>query len=231
MTNMINISEPPSNLFGKFFYYRRKYSFTHTVCSYVGRYSQLFWKLVAPIVTRSHISNWEATAEHRILNLGGGSNTLDGCLTVDITPRADAYVDITKPLPFADNSIDAIFCEEVIEHVELQLGSQLLKECWRILKPGGVIRLTTPDLNWFASGVSQSTITCDEINEIFYNHGHRYLYTQEALSLNCQEVGFTNLKISKYQDSDSQLGYLDSHADRFSHPPEMSQYLEAQKSN
>ncbi len=231
MTNMVKILQPTSSLKSKFFYFREKYGLIHTICSYIGRYNRFFWKLVGPNVTRSYLINWEKTAEHRIVNLGGGNNTLDGCLTVDIKPRADAYVDITKPLPFTDNSIDGIFCEEVIEHIKFDNGYQLLKECFRILKPDGVIRLSTPDLNWFASRVSQSIKTCDEINTVFYNHGHRYLYTQEALYFYCQEVGFTNLKISKYQDSNAKLGYLDSHADRFSHPPEISQYLEAQKPN
>ncbi|MCJ8280233.1 MAG: hypothetical protein MJK14_10065 [Rivularia sp. ALOHA_DT_140] len=109
------------------------------------------------------------------------------------------------------------------------MGCQLLKECYRILKPYGIIRLTTPDLNWFSSRVSQSIKTCHKINNVFYNHGHRYLYTREALHFHTQQVGFINLKMSTYKDPNSKLGYLDSHADRFSHPPEISQYLEAQK--
>lgn len=226
---MVKALEKPSNLIEKFSYHRRKYGLTHTICSYIGRYNQTFWDLVAPAIARNYISHWEATVQNRIINLGGGNHHIDGCLTVDIKPRADAYVDITKPLPFADNSIDAIFCEEVIEHINLELGCQLLKECYRILKPDGVIRLTTPDLNWFAGRVSQSIKTCNKINGVFYNHGHHYLYTREALQFYSQQAGFTNLKMSTYKDPNSKLGYLDSHADRFSHPPEISQYLEAQK--
>jgi hypothetical protein len=111
------------------------------------------------------------------------------------------------------------------------LGCQLLKECWRILKPGGFIRLTTPDLNWFAQRVliSAGTDAGDEINQIFYGHGHCYLYNQDMLDFYCQEAGFIQLRRSTYKDLESKLGYLDSHADRFNHPPEMSQYLEAQK--
>ena len=227
--DMPKVSKPPSSLISKLSYYQHKYGFFTAICSYVGRHNLLFWKLVGSVLTRSYIYRWQANTEHRILNLGGGSNCIEGCLTVDIDPRADAYVDITKPLPFADASVEAIFCEEVIEHVDIQLGRKLLSECWRILKPGGIIRLATPDLNWFAKRISESTTTCDEINAIFYEHGHRYLYSQEALQFYCQEAGFINLRKSTYQDSESILGYLDSHADRFNHLPEMSQYLEAQK--
>jgi predicted SAM-dependent methyltransferase len=217
------------SLLSKFAYYRRKYGFLHTVCSYIGRNNRPIWNLIGPIVTRRYLGQWLANTEHRILNLGGGSNCLEECLTVDIAPRADAYVDITKKLPFNDSSIDFIFCEEVIEHVDLQLGRNLLKECWRILKPGGILRLATPNLDWFATSVLNSTVSCEEINEVFYNHGHCYLYTQQALQFYCREIGFTNFRKSTYRDPESRLGYLDSHADRFHHPPEISQYLEVQK--
>ncbi|MGB5962078.1 MAG: methyltransferase domain-containing protein [Coleofasciculaceae cyanobacterium] len=231
MINVAKVSTPPISLIGKFFYYQHKYGFCHAVFSYLGRHNLSFWKLIGSVVTRNYIHKWERTADYRILNLGGGSNCIEGCLTVDIDPRADAYVDITKNLPFTDSSVDAIFCEEVLEHVDLQLGRQLLRECWRLLKPGGILRLTTPDLNWFASRVSQSITACDEINAIFYEHNHHYLYTRKALHFYCQQAGFINLKTSTYRESESSLGYLDSHADRFDHLPEMSQYLEAQKPN
>lgn len=215
----------------KLFYYVNKYGFFHTIFSYIGRYNQPFWNFIGQFITSTYINQWQAQTpiEKRILNLGGGGNCLAGCLTVDIDPRADAYVDITKKLPFPDCSINAIFCEEAIEHIDLKLGLQLLRECFRILKPGGIIRLTTPDLTYFANRVTQSLNCCDQINEVFYGHGHCYLYTQEALQFYCQEIGFTNLKMSFYQDSGSKLGYLDSHADRFNHLPEITQYLEAEK--
>jgi predicted SAM-dependent methyltransferase len=215
----------------KLVYYVNKYGFLHTIFSYVGRYNQTFWNFIGQSITSGYINQWQVKTpiEKRILNLGGGGNCLTGCLTVDIDPRADAYVDITKKLPFPNCSVNAIFCEEAIEHIDLKCGLQLLQECYRILEPGGSIRLTTPDLNYFASRVSQSLNCCDEINEVFYGHGHCYLYTRETLQCYCQEVGFTNLKMSFYQDSASKLGYLDSHANRFNHLPEITQYLEAEK--
>ncbi len=213
----------------KFFYYRKKYGLVHAACSYIGRYNFPFWKLVGASVTSSYRKKWQASESDRILNLGGGSNCLDGCLTVDIDPRSDVYVDLSKKLPFPDASVDAIFCEEAIEHISLEAGKQLLQECWRILKPGGAIRLATPDLNWFTSKLSQSHTHCHELNQIFYEHGHCYLYTREALQFYCQEAGFIEVYFSTYQESKSRLGYLDSHAHRFQHLPEMSQYLEAEK--
>jgi predicted SAM-dependent methyltransferase len=52
--------------------------------------------------------------------------------------------DITAPLKFNDNSVNAIFTEHVIEHVNLCQGIFFLKEAFRILKPGGILRTVAP---------------------------------------------------------------------------------------
>ena len=109
---------------------------------------------------------------------------------MDIDPRADCYVDITKKLPFTDFSIDAIFSEESLEHISKEDAINLLFECIRILKAGGVIRITTPDLGYFASRIMDENTGVDEINSIFYGHDHRYLYNKYELKCICLQVGF-----------------------------------------
>jgi predicted SAM-dependent methyltransferase len=210
-------------------HYTRKYGFMYAVFSYVGRYNFSLWQLLGPIVTRSYIDQYFAQNSTITVNLGGGSNCLKDCLTVDVVARADAYTDITKPLVFSDCSVDAIFCEEAIEHISLEQGESLLKECFRVLKPGGVLRVTTPSLNWFAAHAGDSVEFCNQFNDIFYGHDHRYIYTSEALISYLQKTGFADITQSFYQDTQSKLGHLDSHADRFSHSPDTSQYLESRK--
>lgn len=53
-------------------------------------------------------------------------------------------VDMTKALPYADNSFDGILCSEGIEHIDNQMF--LLRELYRILKPGGILIITTPNI-------------------------------------------------------------------------------------
>lgn len=57
--------------------------------------------------------------------------------------------DCTKPfIQFADNSVDFIYGGQMIEHLNpIHQTPVFLKECFRMLKPGGIIRLTTPDLD------------------------------------------------------------------------------------
>jgi ubiquinone/menaquinone biosynthesis C-methylase UbiE len=54
--------------------------------------------------------------------------------------------DLTKPLPFPSNSVSAIYGSHVLEHLYREDGQELLLECKRVLKPGGLIRLVVPDV-------------------------------------------------------------------------------------
>lgn len=58
----------------------------------------------------------------------------------------DRDIDISKPLPFKDSMVDFVFIEHGIEHINQQDVLSFLKECKRILKVGGVIRVAFPDL-------------------------------------------------------------------------------------
>ena len=55
--------------------------------------------------------------------------------------------DIRKPLPFRDNSADAIYASHVLEHLYREQGQQLARECFRVLAPGGFVRFVVPDLH------------------------------------------------------------------------------------
>jgi predicted SAM-dependent methyltransferase len=222
---------PPQGYMARLIFYSKRYGYLHAIFRYIFRNQFRAWSFIGPIVTKPYLLKWKNTSERRVLNLGGGSNCLLDCLTVDIDPRADCFVDITRKLPFDDRSIDAIFCEEAIEHISKNKAMDLLEDCFRILKVGGVIRITTPDLSYFCTRIIDENTGADEINTVFFGHGHRYLYNRYELRRICTQVGFVDISWSTYQDSYSQLGYLDSHADRFHHPPEWSLYAEMKKAS
>ena len=52
----------------------------------------------------------------------------------------------SEPLPFESNSLEAIFCSHVIEHLPNEKVNYLFKEVFRILAPGGYFRVTCPDI-------------------------------------------------------------------------------------
>ena len=84
----------------------------------------------------------------RKLQLGAGPNLLDGWLNTDIEPqgRGTIYLDATRPFPLADEQFDYVFSEHQIEHIEARHVVPMLRECFRVLRPGGRLRLATPDL-------------------------------------------------------------------------------------
>lgn len=57
--------------------------------------------------------------------------------------------DLTKPLPYEDNSVAACYTSHVLGHFEDEVAEAFLKEQFRVLQPGGVVRFTVPDLQKF----------------------------------------------------------------------------------
>lgn len=84
------------------------------------------------------------------LNIGSHSKRVEGYVNVDALdlPNVDIIHNVTKfPWPFAeDNTVDEILMQEFLEHVEFRMAVPILRECWRILKPGGVLHVQVPDI-------------------------------------------------------------------------------------
>ena len=88
----------------------------------------------------------------RLLNFGcGGTFHLDW-VNLDaspVSPDVIAY-DLRRRFPFAEGTFDAAYGSHVLEHLETAVANNLLRDCYRILKPGGIIRLAVPDLESIA---------------------------------------------------------------------------------
>ena len=89
-------------------------------------------------------------------NVGAGTFRREGWTNLDMAsehyaPQQHGFVefDLTKcePLPIADASATIIYCSHVIEHVPDDAVESLLRESYRALMPGGVLRLVTPDVD------------------------------------------------------------------------------------
>ena len=80
------------------------------------------------------------------LSIGGGPGRPHPSLTnlnIDLFPNVDVVGDAYK-LPYADQSVDAIHCEAVLEHLEHP--ARALQEMYRVLRPGSPAYLATPFL-------------------------------------------------------------------------------------
>lgn len=82
------------------------------------------------------------------LNLGCGSRFHKDWVNLDkhpINPHIQKY-DIQHGIPFPDNSFDVIYHSHLLEHLLRENALAFTNECFRVLKPGGVLRVVVPDL-------------------------------------------------------------------------------------
>jgi SAM-dependent methyltransferase len=54
--------------------------------------------------------------------------------------------DLRKGIPFADGTFDMVYHSHFLEHLERSVAPNVLRECWRVLKSGGIIRVVVPNL-------------------------------------------------------------------------------------
>ena len=86
------------------------------------------------------------------INFGSGPGKLPGWLNVDVALKyqPDLVAELRKRLPFDDHSVDFVHSEDFLVQLSIEEALDFLRECRRILKPSGVMRLLTPDLEKFA---------------------------------------------------------------------------------
>ena len=149
------------------------------------------------------------------VHLGCGPNLLPGWANLDMDgPKGVTRFDLNRPLPFPASSVDFVFSEHFVEHVRLEQADSLLRECARILRPGGVVRISTPDLRrlvdeyvagtiheWDDMGWSPET-PCDLLNEGMRMWGHTYVFDEPRLSRALAEAGFGSVTRVVRHDSE-----------------------------
>jgi predicted SAM-dependent methyltransferase len=88
----------------------------------------------------------------RYINLGCGHRFHEDWVNIDFAsndPRVQ-NVNLLGGIPFDNNTFDVAYHSHVLEHFTPDDGKSFLKECYRILKPGGIIRIAVPDLEVIA---------------------------------------------------------------------------------
>jgi predicted SAM-dependent methyltransferase len=155
------------------------------------------------------------------LHIGSGPVSLHGWINVDNVAYDGVTVltDVRHGLPFTN--VDFIFAEHFIEHLTLADGLQFLKECRRALANDGVLRLSTPNLDWVwlthykppsEMTSEEELFGCLEINRAFHGWGHQFLYNLHTLARALQAAGFAVVAQKAYGESDiAELRDLEKH--------------------
>jgi predicted SAM-dependent methyltransferase len=86
--------------------------------------------------------------DRKLLNLGCGGRYHPDWTNVDYVSTGPGVIshNLMQPLKYAENTFDAVYHSHVLEHMPKRYGPVLLRECWRVLKPGGILRVVVPDL-------------------------------------------------------------------------------------
>lgn len=164
---------------------------------------------------KKRIKKYLSNSQEPKLQIGCGRNHLEGWLNTGISfveTRAGIYLDAGKPFPFPDESFDYVFSEHLFEHLTYPQAMNMLKESYRVLKPEGVIRIATPNLQ-FLMGLYQEPekplhkayieytakngdlppTAVFVINRFHTAWGHQIVYDKETLSDLLLESGYKDL--------------------------------------
>jgi SAM-dependent methyltransferase len=57
-------------------------------------------------------------------------------------------MDALRPLDFPDGAFDLVNCKFIAEFMPKSAWPALIRECWRLLRPGGVVRITDYEMGW-----------------------------------------------------------------------------------
>jgi predicted SAM-dependent methyltransferase len=146
------------------------------------------------------------------LNLGCGDKYFDGFINIDgnIFRRKDMWLDLRNSLPFPSQSVDRIYSCHVFEHFYMDELKIILKECQRVLKPGGGMRILVPSLEqavtayiagkkeWFSDFPSSyQSIGGRFFNYIFCDSQHRLTFDYSFFDELLHEAGFQNVITSE----------------------------------
>jgi len=171
-----------------------------------------------------------AAADPCVLNLGCGPERLPDCVNVDLYFPAELRLDLTRPLPLPDACVDAIVSQHFIEHVPRATGEQLIAECARVLRPGGWLRVATPDLEWMVRRYLQDiehgdADVADALNERMRAHDHVHIYDFAALAGLFARAGLADVHRAAPQESE--CAWLRGRESRLAgaSPEEVAQHL------
>lgn len=152
-----------------------------------------------------------------LLDVGTSSSHLPGWLSLDIDPDEKALrLDASRPWPFPDGCARAVRAEHMIEHLTWDEAELCIREMARVLEPGGLCRICTPDLE----GIARAYLERDpRVLDVHREHGydapvwahlpnnylrmwgHRFVFDFDSLRFLLERAGFEQIERSGFNRS------------------------------
>jgi|SRR5579884_3233816 len=167
------------------------------------------------------------------LNIGcGPNNVVPGWLNIDNSPSIIVSkipvlkrfvcawpagvkrVNITNGLPFAPNSLDYVYSSHTLEHLEAAKALFVLRECFRVLRPAGIVRIALPDLRRIVKDylndsdplashrfIERLVVKKTWRDIVHPGKSHEQMYDAASLLRWFELAGFTCAAVCNYQES------------------------------
>ena len=138
------------------------------------------------------------------LHIGSGRERLEGWVNIDnqALPGVDVVADVTLGLRFSN--VEAIFAEHFIEHLPFWECERFLRDCRNALAADGVLRLSTPNLDWVVAtqySGRDHVRDCFALNTSFRGWGHQFLFNAATLGAVLKRAGFAKVEFLTYGGS------------------------------
>jgi SAM-dependent methyltransferase len=173
----------------------------------------------------------------KYLDLGCGPNTHQDFINLDYFwhPQIDVCWNVTRGLPFEDNSFLGVFSEHCLEHFAGVQASALLREVLRVLAPSGRLRLVVPDAELYlrtycaqlqGDRTQRFPFQSEEerrglwtplasVNRVFYQDrespfGHCQMYDHALLAAVLHDCGFTDVRPCRFGEGGDPRLLIDS---------------------
>lgn len=178
------------------------------------------------------------SSQHLQLHIGSGPYNLDGWINLDIFP-AQLSTNVLWGLPFTDGQCRFVFLSHLLEHLFYPTDAMgLLQDIYRILEPGGIVRIVVPD-------IEQCLRAYQDSNKDFFDkrvehwgagdgnatrlehflsyagvgpdpawlfEAHKFGYDFETLERALQRAGFSVIQRSNFMGSEHAALQVDKHS-------------------
>ncbi|MBD5351554.1 MAG: methyltransferase domain-containing protein [Bacteroides sp.] len=164
------------------------------------RHYPMAFKTAAEQPNPVSIAEYLAGDGPKALQLGCGMNQLPGWLNTDVEPDYGVtFLDVTQPIPAPDRSFDFIFAEHLIENFGPERLKKVLSECFRILTPGGTLRLT-----FYCADALRKMPDSKQINAFIARLSKAYLHLGSEICTLLSESGFDHINLTSPNESTHQ---------------------------
>jgi predicted SAM-dependent methyltransferase len=120
---------------------------------------------------------------------------------------------LANALPFDSGSVAAVFHEHLLEHLPVEAGDRFMQECFRVLKPGGILRVGVPDAGRLIQSYAGNRGYLENLHpgrptaliavqELFYWHRHCAMFDVETLEFFFRASGFPDPRERGFGDTD-----------------------------